>query len=142
MSTLMSGQSCMFSYDSDDRGNRTLIKAGTSGWSVPQSFDAIGQASNVVIEKEWEDELGDTYLGISIRHGLGQYKLTKIVTIWPRFVVESFLDDVIYFQQPGAKEFALLEPGAKKDVLLLRSETPQLCLRFADSRWYGSFVLV
>ncbi len=123
----------MFSYDTDDRRNRTLIKVGNSGWSPPQGFDAVGQASEAVIEREWENDPGDAHLGISITHGLGQYKLTKIVTIRPRYVVESFVEDALYFRQPGAKEFAVVEPGAKKDILFLNSEIPRLCLRLGDS---------
>jgi vacuolar protein sorting-associated protein 13A/C len=61
----------MFSYDTDDRKNRALIKAGPSGWSPPQSFEAVGQASETVIQREWESD-GEAHLGISVAHGLGQ----------------------------------------------------------------------
>lgn len=63
------------------------------------------------------------------------------MTIRPRFVVESFLDDAIYFRQPGSKEFSVLEPGAKKDIVFLNNDTARLCLRFGDSsrnKWYSS----
>ena len=65
-------QSCMFSYDTDDRKNRALIKVGNSGWSPPQSFEAAGQASEAIIEPEYEDDLGEAHLGINIEHGVGQ----------------------------------------------------------------------
>ena len=132
-------QSCMFSYDTDDRKNRALIKVGQSGWSTPQSFEAVGQSSEAIIRREWEDDAGEAHLGITIDNGLGQYKLTKIVTIRPRFIVESFLDDTIYFRQPGAKEYSVLEPGAKKDIVFLSNEVARLSLRFGDSarnKWY------
>jgi vacuolar protein sorting-associated protein 13A/C len=64
------------------------------------------------------------------------------VTIRPRFIVESFLDDAIYFRQTGSKEFSVLEPGAKKDILFLSNEVPRLCLRFGDSnrnKWSNPF---
>ena len=130
----------MFSYDTEDRKNRALIKVGQSGWSDPQSFEALGQASEATIPKEWEQDPGDAHLGITISAGLGQYKFTKVVTIRPRFVVESFLDDAIYFRQPGAKEYSVLEPGAKKDIVYLNNEFPRLSLRFGDStrnKWYS-----
>jgi vacuolar protein sorting-associated protein 13A/C len=116
-----------------------LIKVGQSGWSPPQSFEAVGQASEAIIPREFEDD-AEAHLGISIHGGLGQYKLTKVVTIRPRFIVESFLDDAIYFRQPGAKEYSVLEPGAKKDIVFLSSEAARLCLRFGDStrnKWYA-----
>lgn len=62
------------------------------------------------------------------------------MTIRPRFVVESFLEEAIYFRQPGSKEFAVLEPGAKKDILFLSNESARLCLRLGDSnrnKWYA-----
>lgn len=129
----------MFSYDTDDRRNRAILKLGQSGWSTPQSFEAIGQSSEVVISSEREDDVGEAHLGITIDNGLGQYKLTKIVIIRPRFIIESFLDDAIYFRQPGAKEYSVLEPGAKKDIVFLSNEVPRLSLRFGDStrnKWY------
>jgi SHR-binding domain of vacuolar-sorting associated protein 13 len=61
------------------------------------------------------------------------------VTIRPRYIVESFLDDAIYFRQPGTKDFSVLEPGAKKDILFLSNESAKLILRFGDSnrnKWY------
>jgi vacuolar protein sorting-associated protein 13A/C len=65
-------QSCMFSYDTDDRKNRALIKVGNSGWSPPQSFEAAGQASEAIIEREYEDDPGEAHLGVNIEHGVGQ----------------------------------------------------------------------
>src|SRR5271163_1467798 len=132
----------MFSYDTDDRKNRALVKVGQSGWSDPQSFEALGQASEAIIERQWEKDPGDAHLGISIGSGLGQYKFTKVVTIRPRYVVESFLEDAIYFRQPGAKEYSVLEPGAKKDIVFLSNEVARLSLRFGDSnrnKWYCEF---
>ncbi len=133
-------QSCMFSYDTNDRKNRALIKIGQSGWSAPQSFEAVGQSFEAIIPREWEDDAGEAHLGITVDNGLGQYKLTKIVTIRPRYVIESFLDDAIYFRQPGAKEYSVLEPGAKKDIVFLSHEVARLSLRFGDStrnKWYS-----
>ena len=62
----------MFSYDTDDRRNRALIKVGASGWSSPQSFEAVGQAAEAVITKEYENDPGEAHLGISVAHGSGQ----------------------------------------------------------------------
>jgi len=62
----------MFSYDTDDRRNRALIRVGKSGWSPPQSFEAVGQASEAVIPREYEDDPGDAHLGIGIASGLSQ----------------------------------------------------------------------
>jgi vacuolar protein sorting-associated protein 13A/C len=80
MTSLITETSCMFSYDTDDRKNRALIKVGNSGWSPPQSFEAAGQASEAVIEREWEDDIGEAHLGVSIEHGLGQV-LTRKTTL-------------------------------------------------------------
>jgi len=116
------------------------MKVGQSGWSPPQSFEAVGQASEAIIPGDFEDDAGEAHLGISITSGLGQYKLTKVITIRPRFIIESFLDDAIYFRQPGVKEYSVLEPGAKKDIVFLSSEAARLCLRLVDNtrnKWYS-----
>lgn len=62
----------MFSHDTDDRRNRALIKVGNSSWSQPQSFEAVGQAAEIVIPIEQEDDPGEAHLGITVEHGLGQ----------------------------------------------------------------------
>ena len=133
----------MFSYDTDDRRNRALIKIDKWGYSysAPQSFEAVGQSYEVVIPKETENEPGEAHLGVSINNGVGQYKLTKVITIRPRWIVESYLDDAIYFRQPGAKDFAVLEPGAKKDIIYLSSDFARLQFRFGTStrnKWSAS----
>jgi len=129
----------MFSYDTDDRRNRALIRVHTSPYSGPQSFEAIGQSYEVVIPKEYDNQPGEAHLGVSISNGVGQYKMTKIITIRPRWVVESYLDDAIYFRQPGLKEFSVLEPGAKKDIIYLNNEFARLQFRFGDNtrnKWF------
>jgi vacuolar protein sorting-associated protein 13A/C len=133
----------MFSYDTDDRRNRALIKIDKLGYSysVPQSFEAVGESYEVIIPKEHENEPGEAHLGVRIDNGVGQYKLTKIITIRPRWIVESYLDDAIYFRQPGSKDFAVLEPGAKKDIIYLSSEYARLQFRFGSStrnKWSAS----
>ncbi len=39
----------MFSYPSENKKNRALIKIGDSNWSKPQSFDAIGSTYTVAL---------------------------------------------------------------------------------------------
>jgi hypothetical protein len=74
VANLIIDQSCMFSYDTDDRRNRALVKVGQSGWSSPLSFEAVGQASEAIIPKDFEGE-DEAHLGIGIAHGSGQVKL-------------------------------------------------------------------
>jgi len=129
----------MFSYDTDDRRNRASIRVHNSPYSSPQSFEAVGQSYEVVIPKEYDNQPGEAHLGVSISNGVGQYKLTKIITIRPRWVVESYLEDAIYFRQPGLKDFSVLEPGAKKDVIYLSDEVARLQFRFGDNtrnKWF------
>ena len=61
------------------------------------------------------------------------------MTIRPRFIVESFCDDAIYFRQPGTKDYAVLEPRAKKEILFLSNESAKLTLRLGNNnrnKWY------
>ena len=62
----------MFSYDTDDRVNRALIKVGRSGWSPPQSFEAVGQSFEAIIPGEHSGDLSEAHLGITVARGQGQ----------------------------------------------------------------------
>lgn len=130
----------MFSFPSDDRKNRALLKVGDSTWSKPQSFDAIGSTFNVVLPSlESKSEL---HVGVSIAEGEGKYKLTNIVTVAPRFVLKNKLNEEINIREPGSSNVMKMQHG---DLLPLHFMKPtrdkQLCLCFSgiDNQWSSPF---
>ncbi|RYP19640.1 hypothetical protein DL765_003233 [Monosporascus sp. GIB2] len=130
----------MFSYGNDDQRNRALLKLGDSEWSKPQSFDAIGSTTDVVLQSTKND--AEIHIGITVDSGEGKYKLTKVVTLAPRFVIKNKIGEEINIRQPGSPNLITLEPGKLQALhFLQRSRTKQmaLCYPGVNSQWTSPF---
>ncbi len=66
----------MFSYPNDDRQNRAILKVSDSGWSKPQSFDAIGSAVEVVLPTTTKHS--EICLGLSTKEGEGKVEAVSV----------------------------------------------------------------
>lgn len=97
----------MYSYPSVDAGNRTLIQVDRSDWSQPLSFEAIGSVYDVALPNQGRNE--EIHVGIHVQEGEGKFKLTKTVTIAPRFVLSNQLDENIRYRVPETKNDYVLE---------------------------------
>ncbi len=129
-------QPLMFSFGSEDQRNRALLKFGDSEWSKPQSFDAIGSTTDVALQSATKQS--ELHVGITIESGEGKYKLTKIVTLAPRFVVNNKIGEPINVREPMSSNIMTLEPGALQPLYWLqRSQTKQIALCFPgmDNQW-------
>ncbi|KAF2841938.1 vacuolar protein sorting-associated protein 13 [Patellaria atrata CBS 101060] len=131
----------MFNFPTDDRKNRALIKVGDSGWSKPQSLDALGSNYDVTLPSS--SGRSEMHIGVTVDEGEGKYKLTKVVTIAPRFVVKNKLGEEINIREPGSSEVMSLKNG---DLLPLRflkqsSGHQQICLCFPgmNNQWSSPF---
>ncbi len=130
----------MFSYPSDDNKNRAILKVGDSAWSKPQSFDAIGSTFNAVLPSSTTSK--EIHVGVSVAEGEGKYKLTKVVTIAPRFVLKNKINEEINVREPGSSDFMSLKSGQLQPLQILRQgQEKQLCLCFAgvDNQWSSPF---
>ncbi|KAJ9635099.1 Vacuolar protein sorting-associated protein 13 [Coniosporium tulheliwenetii] len=132
----------MFSFPTDDRKNRALIKVGDSNWSKPQSFDAIGSSYAVTLPSA--QGRTEMHVGVDVREGEGKYNLTKVVTITPRFIVKNKMDETINVREPGAGSSDMMElkPGELLPVRWLRQGAgQQLCLCFpgVNNQWSSPF---
>ncbi|KAL9632336.1 MAG: hypothetical protein Q9204_003838 [Flavoplaca sp. TL-2023a] len=130
----------MFSYPSDDRKNRATLKVGDSSWSKPQSFDAIGSTFEAVLPSTTaKSELS---VGVSVAEGEGKYKLTKVVTVAPRFVLKNKLKEEINIREPGSSNTMSLKHGELLPLRYLKQSTnKQLCLCFpgVNNQWSSPF---
>jgi len=130
----------MFSFPSDDRKNRAMLKVGDTTWSKPQSFDAIGSTFDVALPSSTSKT--EMHVGVSIAEGEGKYKMTKIVTVTPRFILKNKINEDINVREPGSSQVLLLKSG---DLLPLRylRQVPekQLCLCFVgvNNQWSSPF---
>ncbi|KAI1802701.1 vacuolar protein sorting-associated protein 13 [Daldinia bambusicola] len=126
----------MFSYNNDDQRNRALLKIGDSEWSRPQSFDAIGSTTEMVLLSSKKDS--EIHVGVTVEPGEGKYKLTKVVTLAPRFVVKNKIGEELVIREPTSSKTMTLHPGGLQPLhWLQRSATKQVALRFPgiDDQW-------
>ncbi|ERT03326.1 hypothetical protein HMPREF1624_01637 [Sporothrix schenckii ATCC 58251] len=131
----------MFSYATEDNRNRALLRVGDSEWSKPQSFDAIGSSAEVVLQSA-RTRGTEIHIGINVEPGEGKYKMTKIVTLSPRFVIQNNLDEALNIREPSSSHVLPIKAGALQPLhFLQKSAVKQLCLSYPDvnSQWSSPF---
>ncbi|KAL2433872.1 Intermembrane lipid transfer protein VPS13 [Exophiala dermatitidis] len=132
----------LYSYATDDRKNRSLLKIGDSSWSKPQSFDAIGSAYEVVLPSSTGKS--ELHVGVSVAEGEGKYNLTKVVTVAPRFVLKNKIGENLELREPGSSEVWKMKHNDLLPIYFMR-QTPekQLCLCFpgVNNQWSAPFNL-
>lgn len=130
----------MFSFPTDDKKNRAMIKAGASAWSKPLSFDAIGSTTAVALPAE--TGRAEMHCGLTVEEGEGKYKLTKVVTIAPRFVVKNKLGEDVNIREPGTSDMTTLKTGELHPLGFLKQNSgQQLCLCYpgVNNNWSSPF---
>ncbi|KAK3689238.1 hypothetical protein B0T22DRAFT_461182 [Podospora appendiculata] len=133
-------QPLMFSFNNDDHKNRATLKISDSDWSKPQSFDAIGSTTEVVLRSPGRST--ETHLGITIDSGHGKYKMVKTVTLAPRYVIQNKLGEDINIREPSSSGLLALKSGALRPLhYLQRGDVKQLCLCYpgVDNQWTAPF---
>jgi vacuolar protein sorting-associated protein 13A/C len=130
----------MYSYANEDQSNRSIMKVGDSTWSKPQSFEAIGSTFEVVFpDREGRSEF---HSGVSVAEGEGKYKLTKVVTLAPRFILKSKLNEDLLVREPGSSNVLQLQNRELVPLHFLRQvQEKQLCLCFpgVNNQWSSPF---
>lgn len=129
-------QPLMFCFGNEDQRNRALLKFGDSEWSQPQSFDAIGSTTDMALQSHTKQS--ELHVGITIESGEGKYKLTKVVTLAPRFVVKNKIGELIDVREPRSSNIMTLEPGALQPLYWLQRSQPKqiaLCYPGMDNQW-------
>lgn len=130
----------MVSFPSDDHRNRALLKVGDSEWSKPQSFDAIGSTTEVVLPTV--NRNAEMHVGITVEAGEGKYKMTKVVTVAPRFIVKNKTGEEINIREPGSSNIMALQPGALQPLHCLQKDQPKqlaLCHPGMNNQWSWPF---
>jgi vacuolar protein sorting-associated protein 13A/C len=130
----------MFSYPTENKKNRALIKVGESNWSKPQSFDAIGSTYTVTLPST--KSRADMHLGVSVAEGEGKYNLTKVVSIAPRFIVKNKIKEELLIREPGQSDWMTLKDNELLPLRWLRQGgSPQLSLCYpgVNNQWSSPF---
>lgn len=130
----------MYSYPTDDQKNRSMIKIGDSAWCRPQSFEAIGSNFEVMLpDRSGRSEF---HSGVSVAEGEGKYKMTKVVTIAPRFILKNKLSEDLLVREPGSSNVLSIKSGDLVPLHFLRQVAEkQLCLCFpgVNNQWSSPF---
>jgi len=130
----------MFSFAHEDHRGRATLKLGDSEWSKPQSFDAIGSSSEVVLQST--RRAAEMHVGITVDAGQGKYRMTKVVTLAPRFVIKNKLGEEINIREPSSTNAMTIKSEALQPLhFLQRSPVKQLCLCYpgVNNQWTSPF---
>lgn len=130
----------MFSFGNDDQRNRASLKIGDSDWSKPQSFDAIGSTTEAVLQASGRN--AEIHVGITVEAGEGKYKMTKVVTLAPRYIIKNRLGEDINIREPSSSSLMSLKTGQLQPLhFLQKSQVKQLCLCFpgVNNQWTSPF---
>ncbi|PGH18613.1 hypothetical protein AJ79_00392 [Helicocarpus griseus UAMH5409] len=130
----------MYSYSTSDRRNRSILRVEGSSWSKPQSFEAIGSMFEVILPSA--NARAEYHAGISVEDGEGKYKLTKVVTVAPRFILNNKLNEDLIAREPGSSNVISLRAGDLVPLHFLRhAPEKQLCLCFpgVNNQWSSPF---
>jgi vacuolar protein sorting-associated protein 13A/C len=114
-----------------------LFKVGESRWSkvkpfgevctrrliIPQVFSLEAPAAEtelVVASQKHKSE--EFHVGVSWTEGLGKYKLTKVITLAPRFLIKNNLAEAISFREHGVapKDRTVIEPSQRSPLQTMR----------------------
>ncbi|KAH9486936.1 Vacuolar protein sorting-associated protein 13 [Psilocybe cubensis] len=108
-------------------GHEFMFKISDSLWSKPISLEAPSAETELVVASQ-RQKADEYHIGLSWSEGLGKYKLSKVVTLTPRFLIKNQLPDSIAFRQHGAspRDRSLAEPGQKCAFQVLRSGDEKL----------------
>lgn len=129
----------MFSFERDnDRSSRATLKLGSqSGYSRPIGLDAIGQSYDVSVPASMKTL--ERNVGVHVTEGEGKYKLCKVITVAPRYVLLSKLSQTVEFRETEG-ESKTLDSGQLKPIYNLRRGAPkQLQMRFQEADWSSPF---
>ncbi|EJD47755.1 vacuolar protein sorting-associated protein vps13 [Auricularia subglabra TFB-10046 SS5] len=122
-----------------DKGHEFSFRVGNSAWSKFINFEAPGAEVGVSIPSS-ANRAAEFNLGLSWTEGVGKYKLSKVITLSPRFILKNMLDEVICFREHGMapEEQNSLQPGQRRPLMTFRPEQERL-LTFAypglNAKW-------
>lgn len=117
-----------------------MLKVGESTWSKPQSFDAIGSSFDAILPST--NRKSEIIVGVSVAEGEGKYKLTKVVTVAPRFILRNKITEAINVREPGSSNVMTIEPGKLLPLHFLRhvpEKQLSLCFTGVNNQWSSPF---
>lgn len=134
----------MFSFvDFGHTLSRALARVGALEWSNPISFDAIGKFTGVSAPRS-DNRHQEMNFGVSVAEGEGKYKLTRVVTFAPRYIIRNNLSEAIVVAESGSTKQCELAANDALPLYRLRSGGAKAAiLRFAHEgrSWSSPFAI-
>ncbi|KAJ7181657.1 vacuolar protein sorting-associated protein 13 [Mycena crocata] len=111
----------------NDKGHEYIFRVGDSTWSKVFSFEAPSAETELTVasQKQKTDEI---HIGVSWSEGLGKYKLTKVITLAPRFLIKNNLPEALSFREHGVapRERSIVKPGERCPLHFMRAGQERL----------------
>jgi vacuolar protein sorting-associated protein 13A/C len=103
-------------------------------FEAPAADTVLSMASQAVKGEE-------THVGLSWTEGLGKYKLTKVITLVPRFFLKNNLTQAISYRQHAIppREGSIIVPGERCALHSMQAQSEKLfTIAFSglDAQWY------
>ena len=92
-----------------------------------------------------ENRSDEIHTGLSWTEGLGKYKLTKVITLAPRFIVKNNFSQPVAIREHGVapRGRAAMEPGERRPLNFLRVGVDKLmtvALPGLNAQWCAMFM--
>jgi vacuolar protein sorting-associated protein 13A/C len=105
------------------------------------SLEASAAETELVISSQ-KQKAEENHVGLSWTEGLGKYKLTKVITLTPRFLIKNNLEETIYFREHRVppRENSSLEPNERRPLMGIRTGREKLLtVAFSglNAQWYN-----
>ena len=91
------------------------------------SFEAPAADTELAISSQAQKS-EEIHIGLSWTEGLGKYKLTKVITLSPRFLIKNSLSEPICFREHGAapRGRSTLAPDERTPFFAMRTGLQKL----------------
>lgn len=124
--TLSSQVPFMLSHPQDKRHEFTF-QLGGSVWSKAVSLEAPAAETRLVLQSQ-SQKGKELHVGLSWTEGSGKYKLTKVITLSPRFLVKNCLLEPLIFREHGVPphDRSMLQPGERASLDWTRVDQEKL----------------
>lgn len=133
----------MFSFSSNGGNkNRARIRFKESDWSLPLSLDAIGQSLDTIVNIPNKEQ--ESNIGVAISEGEGEYLMSKVIEISPRYIIQNCLNDSIEICEHGSTNILSLDPNISMPLYKMRNiVNKQLMVKFlgSNSDWSAPFFI-
>ncbi|WWC86271.1 uncharacterized protein L201_001144 [Kwoniella dendrophila CBS 6074] len=130
----------MFGFPNEDKRNRLHLKVDESKWSQPISFEPVSADMQIVMTSASGES--DNYVGLSYTEGIGKYKLTKVITIAPRYLIKNTFAYPLKIRQHSTQNVIDIAPGQRVPIHELQHQAPsQLSMAFDEPnlKWSAPF---